>query len=148
MRRLGADRGFETVFHVKRFLVALLLAFLPCAAFAQMQSWSPIPPVVTSSAVSNLVVKSACDPMAGCRLFDFQVTNTVSGYVLVFDAASAPVDGAVTPVKCYQVGAGTTGVSFPNPPLKFSTGIVLVMSTTGCFTKTASATAFFSAEAF
>ena len=134
------------MFHVKRFLLALLL-LMPSVAFADQQ-WAPIPPVVSGSAGSNLVVKAACDPAIGCRLIDFQVTGTVAGYVLVFDAASAPADGAVTPAKCFQVPVGTTGIQWAANPLKFSTGIVLVMSTTGCFTKTASATAFFSAEAF
>jgi hypothetical protein len=103
-----------------------------------------IAPVVTGSAAANLVLKAG----AG-NLYSFQVTSGASaGFVLVFDATSAPADGAVTPKKCYQLAAnGTLGASWiPGPPLNFATGITVSFSTTGCFTKTASATAFISGE--
>lgn len=135
------------MFHMKRLLLAFGLCLLPLAAVAQQQTWAPIPPIVSTSAESSHVIKASCDPVAGCRLIDFEVTSTVGGYVLVFDATVAPADGAVTPVKCYQMGAGTLGVQFAANPMKATSGIVLVFSTTGCFTKTASATAFFSAAA-
>lgn len=132
--------------NVKRFLFALSLC-LPSAAFGQAMVWGPIPPVVSASAEANHVIKASCDAVAGCRLIDFQVTSTVGGYVLVFDATAAPADGAVTPVMCWQMSAGSLGVQLAANPMKFSNGIVLSFSTTGCFTKTASATAFFSAAA-
>ena len=133
--------------HVKHALLALAFCLMPMAAGAQQQTWAPIPPIVSTSAESSHVIKSSCDPVVGCRLIDFEVTSTVGGFVLVFDATAAPADGAVTPVKCYQMGAGTLGVQFAANPMKATNGIVLVFSTTGCFTKTASATAFFSAAA-
>ncbi len=99
-------------------------------------------PVVSSAAESGHVFKAS----AG-NLYAYQVTTGAApGYVMLFNATSAPVDGAVTPVKCVAVPAGTTvGVS-NNPPEAFSTGITAVFSTTGCFTKTASATAMFSGD--
>ncbi len=101
-----------------------------------------IAPVRSTSAESAKVFKSS----AG-NLYAYQVTTGASaGYVLLFNATSAPIDGAVTPVKCVSVAANSTvGVSM-NPPEYFSTGITAVFSTTGCFTKTASATAMFSGD--
>lgn len=100
----------------------------------------------TSALASNLVLKSG----AG-NLYGFVVTSSTGtpGYVMVFNATSAPADGAVTPVKCYYLPANSSiGVDFrPGPMPYFSTGITAVFSSTGCFTKTASATAFISGEA-
>ena len=138
------------MFPVKRLLLAFGLCLMPFAAVAQSVGGGPgIPPIASAAAESNHVVKSACDPVAGCRLKGFEVvTGASAGFVLIFDATVAPADGAVLPVKCYSVAATSTfDKSWPDNPVKFSTGIVLVFSTTGCFTKTASATAFFSAEA-
>ena len=111
------------------------------------QTPSPAPaagitPVVSSAVGSSLVFKAS----AG-NLYAYQVTTGASaGYVMLFNALSAPVDGAVTPVKCVAVAANSTvGVSM-NPPEAFATGITAVFSTTGCFTKTASATAMFSGD--
>lgn len=111
------------------------------------QTPSPAPaagitPVVSAAVESNHVLKAS----AG-NLYAYQVTTgAAAGYVMLFNALSAPVDGAVTPVKCVAVAANSTvGVSM-NPPEAFSTGITIVFSTTGCFTKTASATAMFSGD--
>jgi len=64
---------------------------------------------------------------------------------MVFDATSAPADGAVTPKECAVAPANaTTFIDYGGgPPESFATGITAVFSSTGCFTKTASATAFF-----
>jgi hypothetical protein len=101
-----------------------------------------ITPVVSSAAESSKIFKAS----AG-NLYAYQVTTgALAGYVMIFNATSAPADGAVTPIKCVAVPAGATvGVS-NNPPEAFSTGITAVFSTTGCFTKTASATAMFSGD--
>lgn len=97
---------------------------------------------VSSSAVeSNHVLKGS----AG-NLYGVVATNTTTaGYLMVFNATSAPADGAVTPIYCVGLGIGQS-VSLTGPaniPVVFSTGITAVFSTTGCFTKTASATAMF-----
>lgn len=99
-------------------------------------------PVVSGAAEGSKVFKAS----AG-NLYAYQVTTGASaGYVMIFNATSAPADGAVTPTKCVAVAANSTvGVSM-NPPEAFSTGITAVFSTTGCFTKTVSATAMFSGD--
>jgi hypothetical protein len=101
-----------------------------------------ITPVVSAAAEASKVFKAS----AG-NLYAYQVTTgAAAGFVMIFDATSAPADGAVTPVKCVAVAANSTvGVSM-EPPEAFSTGITAVFSTTGCFTKTASATAMFSGD--
>jgi hypothetical protein len=64
---------------------------------------------------------------------------------MLFNTTSAPADGGVTPTECVPVPANmATGVAFSGlPPETYNIGITAVFSTTGCFTKTASATAFF-----
>lgn len=132
---------------MKRILLAALL-LMPAIAFGQTV-WGPIPAVKSSSAETSHVIKSTCDSVAGCRLVDFSVTSgAASGFVLVLDATADPGNGSVAPVKCFQMGANSTiGVSWAANPLKLTNGVVLVFSTTGCFTETQSATAYFSAEA-
>lgn len=100
-----------------------------------------IAPVVSASAESNHVIKNT----AGLFYDAYVTTGATAGYFMAFNATSAPGDGAVTPTACVQAPANQTvslGVS-GSPPAVYSTGVVLVFSTTGCFTKTASATAFF-----
>lgn len=103
-----------------------------------------IAPTATSAVAASLVAKAS----AG-NLYDWQVTSGASaGYVLLFNATSAPADGAVTPVQCVAVAANSTvGSSMHGIPERYSTGITVVFSTTGCFTKTSSATAFIRARA-
>ncbi len=98
-----------------------------------------------SAAVASAVVGKAS---AG-NLYGFNVVAGASaGFVLVFNATSAPADGAVTPVKCYPVAAsGAIEQNYRSLPVAFTTGITVVFSTTGCFSKTASATAFISVDA-
>lgn len=65
---------------------------------------------------------------------------------MVFDATSAPADGAVTPIRLYQAAINTTvNVSFTNP-LRFVTGMTIVCSSTGPFTKTVTNTCTFSGD--
>jgi hypothetical protein len=99
-------------------------------------------PVVSAASESSHVFKAS----AG-NLYAYQVTTgAVAGFIMIFNATSAPADGAVAPVKCVTVAANSTvGVSM-SPPEAFATGITAVFSTTGCFVKTASATAVFSGD--
>jgi hypothetical protein len=105
-------------------------------------------PVSASSLVANLVIKGS-----GGSLYSFQVSAdpTLSGaawWVMIYNATTAPVDGGVTPLKCYAIPSGVTSLSGAFIiPIVFSTGIVIGVSTTGCFTKTASAHAFISGDA-
>jgi hypothetical protein len=99
-------------------------------------------PVVSSAAEGSKVLKAS----AG-NLYAYQVTTgAAAGYVMLFNATSAPADGAVTPVKCVAVPATSTVGVTVSPPEYFSTGITAVFSTTGCFTKTVSNTAMFSGD--
>ncbi|OQW42091.1 MAG: hypothetical protein A4S12_07055 [Proteobacteria bacterium SG_bin5] len=69
-------------------------------------------------------------------------TGGAAGFLMVFDATSAPADGAVTPRICRVVAANSSLEVVFNAPVNFGTGITAVFSTTGCFVKTSSATAF------
>lgn len=104
-----------------------------------------ITPTVSSAAGSNLVVCSAA-----CNLWSaYATTGATGGYFMSFNATSLPSNGAVTPIDCVQAPANTTqSLSLGSgPPDRYSTGVTLGFSTTGCFTLTASATAFFKARA-
>lgn len=75
-------------------------------------------------------------------LVTLQVTSGASaGFVLLFDSATIPADGAVTPKFC-QTLAATSSFLLPDITTSFQFGMAIVFSTTGCYTKTASATAF------
>jgi hypothetical protein len=97
--------------------------------------------IVSSAVESSHVLKSS----AGNLYSVVVTTGATGGYLLIFNATSAPADGAVTPAACVPAVANfATSVSYaPGPPSVYSTGITAVFSTTGCFTKTASATAYF-----
>ena len=107
-----------------------------------------VPISSTSALASNQVVCSAA-----CNLYSFQISadSTLSAaawWVMVFNATSAPADGAVTPAKCYAVPSGTTSFSAGwATPVRLGTGATIVASTTGCFSKTASVHAFISGDA-
>lgn len=73
-------------------------------------------------------------------------TGGTAGYLMVFNATSAPIDGAVTPAYCAQIPANNTAAFEWSIPARYATGITAVFSSTGCFTKTASATAAFFAQ--
>jgi hypothetical protein len=100
-----------------------------------------IAPVVSAAAEGTHVFKAS----AGNLYSAYVTTGGTAGFLLIFNTTTAPADGAVTPIHCVQAPANTTvGVSFSGmPPESFSTGISAAFSTTGCFTKTVSATAFF-----
>jgi hypothetical protein len=104
-----------------------------------------ISPNTSAALEASRVIKSS----AG-NLYGLNVTATAAGYIMIFDATAAPADGAVTPKWVMPLAAGS---GFSGPPsgtpiaMSFSTGIVAVYSSTGPFTKTASATAFISGSA-
>lgn len=103
--------------------------------------------IVTAALAANLVVKASAGNLYG---FNVSADSTLSGaawWLIAYDATSAPADGAVTPVLCYAVPSGTTSINGTlNVPVAFATGITLGVSTTGCFTKTASTHAFIAAD--
>jgi hypothetical protein len=105
---------------------------------------NPIVSVQSAATEGSHVLKASAGLLNG-----FNATNTggSAGYVLLIDSATVPADGAVTPKFCYALpAASTTGASWISYPAPFNNGIVIVFSTSGCFTKAISANAFFSAQ--
>ena len=102
------------------------------------------PTIVQSSALeSNHVLKASPG-----NLYSVYVTTAgTAGWLLTYNGTSAPTAGgaAIAPVDCVIAPANSTvGISMGgDPPDAFSTGIVAVFSSSGCFTNTASTTVFF-----
>jgi hypothetical protein len=96
----------------------------------------------TAAVAGSLIAKAS----AG-NLYGFNVTAGASaGYILVYNSATVPVDGATTPVFVLPIAANA-GLAYNfDIPLRCSAGITIVFSTTGPFTKTLSATAFIQAQ--
>lgn len=113
---------------------------LRTTASASSAASAAVAPAASSSVGNSLILKAS-----GANLYSFHVTSGASaGYILLFNSATVPADGAVTPVGCWALAANSTFSTGYHVPARLSNGAVLVFSTTGCFTKTASATAFFS----
>ena len=94
---------------------------------------------VSAAAEASRVLKAS----AG-TLYSVYVTTPSAGYLMLFDATTVPIDGAVAPVDVVQcASSATTVLDYTATPLSFNTGIVAVFSSTGPFTKTASPVAFF-----
>lgn len=104
-------------------------------------------PISSAALAANQVIITGAH-----QLLSFQVSadSTLSGaawWIMVYNATTAPADGAITPAKCYALPSGATaftGAFFA--PVTFAIGIVIGVSTTGCFTKTASTHAFISGD--
>jgi hypothetical protein len=108
---------------------------------------TPIPGVTqaaTSAAASSLVAKASPG-----SLISVSGSAVANSFIMIFNATSAPADGAVSPAKCWGPMAATGPFAFgwgPGPVLTLSTGITIVSSSTGCFTKTATNANFIAAE--
>lgn len=99
---------------------------------------SGLAPGATTVAANSLVLKASPGNLYGCY-----ATATVAGWLMIFNAIAAPADGTVTPIHAIPIAAGGLGTIPPiEIPEWFSVGITAVFSSTGPFTKTASATAF------
>ena len=95
-----------------------------------------ITPVVSTSAESSRVLKAS-----GGNLYSVYATNltATAGFLVILNATSAPVDGAITPLECVPLPAnGGVGLNYsPGPPAVYSTGITAVITSAAtCFTKT------------
>lgn len=92
-------------------------------------------PQVTAAAANNKVLKATPG-----MLFSVQAVNgtATAGFLLLFNATSAPVDGAVTPLACAPLPAsGSVSVVYTPRPAAYNTGITAVVSSgANCFTKT------------
>jgi hypothetical protein len=126
---------------MKRWALAafLLLAGPASAQFDPTQSTTN---AATPTAAASLIVKTG----PGGFFTGYAISGT-AGYLMAFDATAVPADGAVSPIAvCAQaVGVGCF-IDLEPQGIPFTNGLVLVYSSTGPFTKTASATAFINAQ--
>lgn len=124
---------------------------LALALLASAPAWAAetIPAQISAAAEASHVFCDATGTApvkkAPCFIRSLYVTTGASaGYLMTFNAVSAPADGAVTPRECVAVPANNTiALDFGETAEPYVTGLTAVFSTTGCFTKTGSATAFF-----
>ena len=75
------------------------------------------------------------------NLYSAYATNLTgtAGFLVIINATSAPVDGAITPLACVPLPAnGVASINYgPGPVQRYATGITAVVSSaTTCFTKT------------
>lgn len=129
--------------------------------FVQPSGSTPIPAMAdalgrlivdtSGAAVSTLFYKSSAlegskvVSAAPAILSGLMVTNsTVSLYLMVWNSTTVPADGAVSPDLCMYIPSSpsTNGYALN---FKGAAGVSIAVSTTGCFTKTVSATAMFMA---
>lgn len=92
----------------------------------------------TTVAAGSLIAKASAGNCYGFNV----VAGASAGYFMLFNSATVPADGTVTPFRVYVVAANASLAVSWDTPRRFGTGIVGVFSTTGPFTKTISATAF------
>jgi hypothetical protein len=128
------------------FVICIFLALIGIAT-AQTQFVvppnAPATPVVSSAVEGSRILKAS----RGTLYAIYATVGNAAGFLMTFNSTTVPADGAVTPINCVPVAANSAvGLNFaPQPPEYYSTGIVAVFSTTGCFTKTISPIAFFHA---
>lgn len=108
---------------------------------------TPATTVSSAALAANQIIVASAGKLVS---FEVAADSTLSGaawWIMIYNATSAPADGAVTPAKCYALPSGTTGFNGAfNAPVTFGTGIVIGVSSSGCFAKTASTHAFISAD--
>lgn len=111
------------------------------------ESTAGLSTAASAALAANQVVKASAGNLYS---FDVAADSTLSGaawWIMIYNATTAPGDGDVTPAKCYAMPSGVTSYAAAFPvPVAFSTGIVIGVSTAGCFTKTASTHAFISGD--
>ena len=133
--------------------ITSLMALLPAAlgqttkagslSVALASDQATATPIPSTSAENNHVWKAS----AGNLCSGDVLVGSTAGSLMLFDATSAPADGAVTPKKCWGPIPANQPFSFSFPtPLAFATGITAVFSSTGPFTKTAVNAAFLSGD--
>lgn len=101
----------------------------------------------SSALAANTIIKGSAGNLYSFEVSADSTLSSAAWWIMIYNATSAPSDGAVTPAKCYAMSTGTTSFSAAFPtPIAMSTGITIGVSTTGCFTKTASTHAFISGD--
>lgn len=115
-------------------------AVYPTVGTPSAAAANAIAPSASTAAESSHIAKASAGNLYRVAI----TTGGTAGYLMAFNAVSAPADGAVTPLLCRVIAANASlTVSFAEMPARYGTGITFVFSSTGCLTKTASATAFF-----
>jgi hypothetical protein len=127
-------------------LAALAFAICDTPARADNIPWANGAHWQCAALCSNLAVNPNQGPHT-VFTWEINADSTLSAatwYIFVFDAATLPANGAVTPAKCYQIPSGVTqaGVTLTGTGESYPSGIVIAVSTTGCFSLTASTHAF------
>lgn len=69
-------------------------------------------------------------------------TSSTAGYLMVWNQATVPADGAVTPALCFYIPSSPSSTGYAIN-FKGSTAASIAFSTTGCYSKTISATVTF-----
>jgi len=132
-----------------------MLAALASVPDARADDATVTQPVVSAATEASHVI---CASECALRSLYVTIAGATSGFIMTFNAASVPADGAVTSTGCtaalpadclrecvYIAGPNTVPIEFLTTLDAYNFGITAVFSTTGCFTKTASASAFFRA---
>lgn len=104
-----------------------------------------IAPAIAGSAASSAVLKASPGNFYGAY-----ATVTAPSWLMVFNATSAPSNGATTAgtasgnmQDCVQISAGSGMINYsPGPPEVFSVGVTAVISSTACGTLTLATTGF------
>lgn len=107
--------------------------------------------IAPSSASAVGIAHTASTAAEACHVFKASAGNLygvsgligAAGYIMVFDASSAPADGAVTPKVWAQIttpSGGAWSINYGDIPAAMATGITVCASSTGPLTKTAYST--------
>lgn len=109
------------------------------------ETLAALTPIVSTALESNKVIKAS----AGNFYSGYVTTGAVAGWLLLANSTTAPTAGgaAIAPLACVVAPANASTSIGGLTPMRLSTGITLVFSTSGCLTNTASTTAFFSGMA-
>lgn len=101
---------------------------------------SGLAPSPNASATGTNILKASAGNLYGVEV----TTGGTAGFLMVLDSTTVPADGAVVPKYCKVVAANSSAeLSWTaGPPATFASGITIVFSSTGCFNKTLSATAY------
>lgn len=131
----------DTMKKLAVFLFFVLAIFHAYHARAAQILGNPSPLAQSTTAESSHVFKATPG-----YIYGLGATTSAGGFLLVYDAATAPSNGAVTPIWCEQIATNSTQwFSFNSMPIPTATGITFAFSSTGCFTQTL-ANAFFQAQ--
>ena len=99
-------------------------------------SGTGLTPVVSTSLEASHVLDAF--PGSLYSAYATNLTGGSTGYLMIFNATSAPSDGAVTPLVCTPFDStGKAQAFYANTPAIFSAGITAVVSSgANCLTKT------------